>query len=289
MARRVVLRKIYAPQKAQGPPNLDLVLIHGLDGDPIKTWQDGECGTLWPKDLLPLIFPRTRVWSFGYNADIYRNNSVASIRDNARSLLQYLELERRPTKRRDSLPIVFVAHCLGGLIVKQAMHFASFDPAFSRTDIAFQTQLIVFFGTPHQGITKEQWDQIVEGYAVRDGPLGKRTRLVDTMRRDSAILSDITCKFRQMADDYDITSFYERRPWKGTDACIVNETAAQMAIENEIARPVDADHIAMCRFSSISNFDFRLLCRDIENATGIEAETPDEDEAEIGEETSTTE
>lgn len=50
---------------------------------------------------------------------MYRNNSVASIRDNARSLLSYLELERRPARRRDSIPIVFVAHCLGGLIVKQ--------------------------------------------------------------------------------------------------------------------------------------------------------------------------
>lgn len=142
----------------------------------------------------------------------------------------------------------------------------------------------VFFGTPHQGTAEDQWDQIAQGYALRDKALGKRSALVDTMRLGSDILADVTSKFRQIADEYNITSFYERRPWKGTNACIVNETAAQMVTEREIARPVDADHIAMCRFGSAGNSDFRSLCLDIEEATGIEPNFPDEDETEIGEE-----
>jgi len=46
---------------------------------------------------------------------MFRNNSMSTIRDNAKSLLACLDLERRQVNR----PIVFAAHCLGGLIVKQ--------------------------------------------------------------------------------------------------------------------------------------------------------------------------
>lgn len=92
------------------------MLVHGLDGDPIRTWQDEKSGKVWPRDLLPEELPQTRVMSFAYNGDMFRNQSAATIRDNARSLLNYLKLERRRVDPRR--PIVFVAHCLGGLIVK---------------------------------------------------------------------------------------------------------------------------------------------------------------------------
>jgi len=97
--------------------NPSIVLVHGIDGDPIKTWTNAESSTFWPQDWLPGKFPLARVFSFGYNADMYRNNSVAGIRDNARSLLSFLELERESLDCTP--PIVFIAHCLGGLIVKQ--------------------------------------------------------------------------------------------------------------------------------------------------------------------------
>jgi hypothetical protein len=58
-----------------------------------------------------------RVLSFGYNGDMYRSNSAARIRDNALSLLSFLSVKRR--RAGSERPIVFVAHCLGGLIVKQ--------------------------------------------------------------------------------------------------------------------------------------------------------------------------
>lgn len=48
---------------------------------------------------------------------MFRNNSLAGIRGNARSLLAFLELER--DNLDSAIPIVFITHCLGGLIVKQ--------------------------------------------------------------------------------------------------------------------------------------------------------------------------
>ncbi|KMU78016.1 hypothetical protein CISG_06925 [Coccidioides immitis RMSCC 3703] len=56
----------------------DLVAIHGLNGDPIKTWTHGETGVMWLEDLLPKVIPNIRVMTFGYNA---RFNSFTAQQD----------------------------------------------------------------------------------------------------------------------------------------------------------------------------------------------------------------
>ena len=98
----------------------------------MKTWTctTGRSDVVWPKDLLPEVQPRTRVLSFGYSGDIYENPSTFGIRDIARSLLSSLKLRRHSDRNR---PIVFLAHCLGGLVAKQASpacsQFKTMSPA----------------------------------------------------------------------------------------------------------------------------------------------------------------
>ena len=94
------------------------MLVHGLNGDPFETWKDQDSGVFWPQELLPAELPGARVMSFGYNADIHNNTSVAGIRGNAKNLLHILQQKRE--KIGSTNPIVFLAHSLGGLIVKQA-------------------------------------------------------------------------------------------------------------------------------------------------------------------------
>ncbi len=96
---------------------ISLVLIHGLNGDYLKTWEHETTNICWPKDLLPSVLPYVRVLSFGYDADVYGNTSVTGIRGNAQALLARLR-DRRET-RDHGRPIVFVAHSLGGIVLKQ--------------------------------------------------------------------------------------------------------------------------------------------------------------------------
>jgi hypothetical protein len=55
--------------------------------------------------------------TFDYNADIYGNMSVSEIRDHARSLLGRLNYREGPANR----PLVFAAHSLGGIVLKQVI------------------------------------------------------------------------------------------------------------------------------------------------------------------------
>jgi hypothetical protein len=75
---------------------------------------------MWLRDLLPQKVPNARVMTFGYNADIIANTSIAGIRDNARKLLSTLRDKREDDDENDNgRPIVFIAHSLGGIIIKQ--------------------------------------------------------------------------------------------------------------------------------------------------------------------------
>lgn len=94
--------------------------VHGLSGDWESTWTDPDNKSLWLRDFLPLQFPslKLRIWSFGYDSATAFTNSVADIDDAAKALVNALDGERQ-TKNSKRKPIVFIAHSLGGIIVKR--------------------------------------------------------------------------------------------------------------------------------------------------------------------------
>lgn len=69
--------------------HVDVVAIHGLNGDAYTTWEH-ENGTLWLKDLLPQVLPGARIFTYGYLSQLFFNKSVASLRDYAQRLLNSL-------------------------------------------------------------------------------------------------------------------------------------------------------------------------------------------------------
>ena len=58
-----------------------------------------------------------RVSTFGYDASVAFGNSVSRIRDYARQLLNELHRTRRESETT-GVPIVIVAHSLGGIVAK---------------------------------------------------------------------------------------------------------------------------------------------------------------------------
>lgn len=77
--------------------SLDIIAIHGITGDAYDTWTH-ENGKLWLRDFISEDFPGARVFSFGYNADVFFSRSKGIVESFARSLLEGITNERLEEK-----------------------------------------------------------------------------------------------------------------------------------------------------------------------------------------------
>ncbi|KAI1440070.1 hypothetical protein F5Y02DRAFT_404083 [Annulohypoxylon stygium] len=111
--RRDGLTIIYDPSTAE----IDLFILHGLNGSPTKTFQWEHSGFFWPRDLQQWL-PNARIGLFGYNADTAKGGgSLYGVQQYAEGLL--LNLRNNRIDKQSKRPIVFVGHSLGGLVIKQ--------------------------------------------------------------------------------------------------------------------------------------------------------------------------
>ncbi|KEZ46772.1 hypothetical protein SAPIO_CDS0062 [Scedosporium apiospermum] len=202
------LRVLYSPA-ADCPRPIDIIAVHGLNGDSMNTWTHfpgrGKPSTMWLRDLLPEKLPSSRVMTFQYDASVVGNTSAHGVRGNASKLLQLLR-DKREDNDDEGRPIVFVGHSLGGIIIKQALKLASSSRRFS--DIAKSTRGIVFFGTPHRGADGAKWLGLLTGIVstALNQPQSKFIKLLET---HSAELLKVSEDFRPLATKYAIVSFYE--------------------------------------------------------------------------------
>jgi hypothetical protein len=84
-------------------------------------------GVFWPREFLQEDFPRARVMIFGHNSRVttgYRAVHQGSILSHVRNLFLDLRAKRREDLDR---PLVFIAHSLGGIIVKDTLRQVQYD------------------------------------------------------------------------------------------------------------------------------------------------------------------
>lgn len=77
--------------------NRSIVAIHGLGGDPYKTWTATNRNNepqFWLKDFLPHDLPKARIMTYGYESDFGFTRSKSGIRDFALQLLSRMRTLR---------------------------------------------------------------------------------------------------------------------------------------------------------------------------------------------------
>jgi hypothetical protein len=220
-APSVDLRQVYPGINEAVETEFDIIAIHGLDtkSPDTWTWRDPEdskgAGVNWLSDLLPRKFPKARIFTCDWPADIFRTKDTieSTTEELARKLLLGIKARDIPTEDR---PILFIASCLGGLVLNQALVLAEKQES-GYTAVWEATKGIIFLATPFRGTAFEQVARkavfFLNGYAK----LSKKqvTNLLSSTTTSSLFLQELvgnsTTTYQQRKDDCRLAIFYETK------------------------------------------------------------------------------
>ena len=119
---------------------VDIVFVHGLNSDYKRTWCNSDASVFWPKELLPQEFPSARVFCYGYQM-LSHSWEDGNVSNDFSNYLQRFQVSRA----EHQIPIVFIAHSLGGMILRDALNRERRDP---ESRVLEQTRWMCFLGTP---------------------------------------------------------------------------------------------------------------------------------------------
>ncbi|KAB5530436.1 NACHT and WD domain-containing protein, variant [Coniochaeta sp. 2T2.1] len=238
-------------------PGGDIVFVHGLGGSAWRTWcWERELKNFWPQWLVQdEPFSTYRISTFGYNARFKGQATNLDIIDFAKDLL--LQLYTTLCENgAPAGPIIFIAHSMGGLVVKKAYMLGKHDRQFS--ELVSRVFGIIFLATPHRGAEHAK----VLNNILSAAPFGAPPKAyVAELERQSSSISDINENFRQQCEELSLVSFYEtlKTNMHVSKVLIVEKDSAVLGYPNEVSASMDADHHSICKFKDRSDPNFIKL------------------------------
>ncbi|USP82002.1 uncharacterized protein yc1106_09276 [Curvularia clavata] len=246
----VCLKLIANPDNAL----LDIIAVHGMNpkndlDHPNKTWTHQEpqgSGTNWLRDLLPPYVPRARIMMYQYNANIAFGPSTAGVQEQAENLLQLLSVQREHARSR---PIIFIAHSMGGIIVKQALATAYSAPSGEYAAIYIFTFALFLFGVPHRGsnVPRQAWVEIPRkifqlcGYSIHDSFLSSVTE-------GSNYAEQLQNSFKPLLGFYNVFTVCETIGDSKFGIKIVPKESAELGAFSEVVYYPNRTHRTICKF-----------------------------------------
>jgi hypothetical protein len=97
---------------------LDLVAISGLGGHAFGSFKERGSSYMWLADALPKDLPGVRILIYGYDTKLEASNSFQSFEGLASAFRLKLSSIRQGY---ENIPLVLLAHSLGGIVVKEAL------------------------------------------------------------------------------------------------------------------------------------------------------------------------
>lgn len=178
-----------------------------------------------------------------------------SILGHAKQLLCDLANERRTAGDR---PIIFVAHSLGGLVVKDALYQSHSETHNDRlARIKRCTIGVIFAGTPHQGADKARWATIA-GHLTRLVLKNPNTSLTEALTRGADTLERLQIDFSRILCGLPVYTFLEELAFPG-NGIIVDRASAVIGFPHEVTQVIPADHEMMVKFDRSEDTGYRRI------------------------------
>lgn len=220
-----------------GKPRANVIFVHGLGGHAYDTWRcTPEEKSYWPLWLAEDV-EGIAVYTLGYAAppsnwlgtSMPLQDRVSNVRTRLLAALGH-----------EDVPITFVCHSLGGLIVKQLLldlHQQK-DRAPEAAALLNRVTQVVFMATPHTGSRK---GTLLDRLSFVAWP----TSIARVLVANDPTLRNINVSYRGLADErrkvLQHRVFYETQ--STVAGGIVDEASADPGLPGEPPIPIDADHI----------------------------------------------
>lgn len=214
---------LHLNRSAETPSNtdtgIDIIAIHGLDTKSPATWEykkeDGQkINWLADQHMLPAEVSGTRIYTCDWPAELFEPEDSVPFRieELAVSLLEGI---LGSSTKRDR-PILFVASCLGGVILMKALVEAKDGTDYAA--IRRATRGIIFLATPFRGTSFQDvatWAQ--PGLRAWASIQGQRlTKLLDWANSPTFDLALLVSEFTNLCigqghENFKVHTFYEQR------------------------------------------------------------------------------
>ena len=93
-----------------------VIALTGIGAHAFRSFKNREMPHMWLRDDLPRDLPNSHVMIWGYDATVFKSKDTQSIQDISRQLQHDLSQISESARSR---PYIFIAHSLGGLILKK--------------------------------------------------------------------------------------------------------------------------------------------------------------------------
>ncbi|USP75075.1 hypothetical protein yc1106_02349 [Curvularia clavata] len=250
---------------------VEIIAIPGLGADPEYTWKKDKVHWLRDANMLPKKIPHAKISVFQYQSQWFGKGSVDERIDNvANKLLHGLDRSR---VNETKTPIIFIAHCLGGIILEKALLMArsrqrDFPNVYPWVAGCF------FLGTPFHGTSSQSKALVLASMAELVG-WGTPTTLLKVLEKDSEILRSLLTEFSFMARDAQIRllCFWEENDsdlvnymvkgvsWLKSKERIVDQASA--TIESFESLSLMSDHFQLNKFSGPKDGNFTTVSDEI--------------------------
>jgi ankyrin repeat protein len=229
-----------------GEADTDILFVHGLNGHARETWTGAS--SYWPQDFLSKDFSNCRILTYGYDTSFSLQKPEQPVLD--KLVDDFLQAIRLTVGRR----IIFIAHSLGGILVKAALTTFAREQEAAQPDTALANARIglIFLGTPHSfssfAARISSFRSIITATSRSSGP-SSLSLLASPESNASAAASE----FKLLVDrkQIPIFSFFETQAMLTDRGALKTvESFTQLHHPRESIGFLTGNHVSMCKFDS---------------------------------------